>query len=62
MVAWEYCCHKVKSGDAAQIEAALLLLGEKGWEAVCMIPTGSYLLLKRPKTPPAGTSVEMSIA
>ncbi len=62
MVTWEYCCHEVKSSDAAQIEAALLLLGEKGWEAVCMIPRGSYLLLKRPKTPPVSTSVEMSIA
>jgi len=58
MVVWEYCCQEVKSGEAGQIEAALLLLGEQGWEAVCMIPSGSYLLLKRPKTPPADTSIE----
>ncbi len=58
MIAWEYCCHEVKSGDAAQIEAALLLLGEKGWEAVCVIPLGSYLLLKRSKTLPTGTAIE----
>ena len=51
MMVWEYCCHEIKSTDVAEIEAALLLLGDKGWEAVCMIPTGSYLLLKRPKDP-----------
>ena len=61
MIAWEYCCHEVKSGDAVQIEAALLLLGEKGWEAICMIPQGSYLLLKRPKAPPLDPSVETSV-
>ena len=29
MIAWEYCCQEINSGEAAQIEAALLQLGEK---------------------------------
>ncbi len=45
MVAWEYCCQEVKSGGAAEIEPALLMPGEKGWEAVCMISNGSYFYL-----------------
>lgn len=49
MIAWEYICYELKSNDSVEIEAALLLLGNKGWEAVCMIPNGPYLLLKRPQ-------------
>ena len=57
MIAWEYCCHELKSRDSAEIEAALLLLGDKGWEAVCMIPNGPYLLLKRPRTSDGNSDV-----
>lgn len=49
MVKWEYCCQDVQSGKAAEIEASLLRLGDHGWEAICGIPTGPYILLKRPK-------------
>lgn len=47
------------SGEASHMEAAHLLLGEQGWEAVCMIPSSSYLLLKRPKTPSVDSSIEV---
>ncbi len=60
MITWEYCCHELKSRDAAEIEAALLLLGDKGWEAVCMIPNGPYLLLKRRQDPDSFSDVATS--
>lgn len=60
MITWEYCCHELKSRDAAEIEAALLLLGDKGWEAVCMIPNGPFLLLKRPQGPDGHSEVVAS--
>ena len=57
MIAWEYCCHEMQSHDSVEIEAALLLLGNKGWEAVCMIPNGPYLLLKRPQSSDGNSEV-----
>lgn len=61
MIAWEYCCQEIKFSEAGEIEAALLLLGDKGWEAVCMIPSGPYLLLKRSKTTTPDRSIDVPV-